>query len=58
MRMTLVQLLLLLSGDVELNPGPPKRGAPRGAPPPKKESIEETPPRIDDDLKLKVRNYM
>ena len=37
--MTVVQLLLLLSGDVELNPGPPKR-APVKAPPKK----EETPP--------------
>ena len=54
MRMTLVQLLLLLSGDVELNPGPPKRGAPRGAPEKKKE--EEAPPPPADDLKMKVRN--
>ena len=37
--MTVVQLLLLLSGDVELNPGPPKR-APVKAPPKK----DETPP--------------
>ena len=57
MKMTLVQLLLLLSGDVELNPGPPKRGAPRGAPP-KKESVEEAPPPPADDLKMKVRNYL
>jgi len=34
-------LLLLLSGDVELNPGPPKRipGAPSG--PPKQEKTKE-----------------
>ena len=38
--MTVVQLLLLLSGDVELNPGPPKRTAVKA--PPKK--VEETPP--------------
>ena len=53
MKMTLVQLLLLLSGDVELNPGPPKRGAPRGAP--EKKEKEEPPPPADD-LKMKVRN--
>ena len=47
--MVLVQLLLLLSGDVELNPGPPKRGVPAG--PPKKESKEEAA----DILGTKVR---
>ena len=44
--MTVVQLKLLLSGDVELNPGPPKRGAPKGAPPKEKEA----PPPQDNNL--------
>ena len=39
--MTLIQLKLLLSGDVELNPGPPKRGAPVKAAEPKKEESKE-----------------
>ena len=41
--MTVVQLLLLLSGDVELNPGPPKRTAVKA--PPKKE--EAPPPPVN-----------
>ena len=44
--MTVVQLKLLLSGDVELNPGPPKRGAPKGAPPKEKEA----PPPQDNNI--------
>ena len=48
-KMILVQLLLLLSGDVELNPGPPKRGVPAGAP--KKEEKTEAA----DVLSTKVR---
>ena len=36
-----MQLLLLLSGDVESNPGPPKRGAPAKAAEPKKEETKE-----------------
>ena len=51
-KMILVQLLLLLSGDVELNPGPPKRGAPRGEP--KKEEKKE-PEDAGATLVAKVR---
>ena len=32
MNLSWTLLLLLLCGDIESNPGPPKRGAPRGAP--------------------------
>ena len=49
--MILVQLLLLLSGDVELNPGPPKRGPPKGEP--KKEEKKEVDPGVE--LASKVR---
>ena len=39
-KMTVTQLLLVLSGDVELNPGPPKRApkAPEKKDPPKEEN--------------------
>ena len=49
--MILAQLLLLLSGDVELNPGPPKRGPPKGEP--KKEEKKEVDPGVE--LASKVR---
>ena len=52
--MILVQLLLLLSGDVELNPGPPKRGPPKGEP--KKEEKKEVDPGVE--LASKVRFFM
>ena len=44
--MTVVQLLLLLSGDVELNPGPPKRTAVK-APPKKTEEIPPPPVNLE-----------
>ena len=52
--MILAQLLLLLSGDVELNPGPPKRGPPKGEP--KKEEKKEVDPGVE--LASKVRFFM
>ena len=51
--MILVQLLLLLSGDVELNPGPPKRGPPKGEP--KKEEKKEVD--AGAELAAKVRFF-
>ena len=45
--MTVVQLLLLLSGDVELNPGPPKRMARAPVKVEKKEEDIPPTPQID-----------
>ena len=45
-------LLLLLSGDVELNPGPPKRGVPGGNAPKKEEVPKENQV---EKLETKVR---
>ena len=50
--MTVVQLLLLLSGDVELNPGPPKR-----APKAPEKAKTEVPPETNNvgALETKVK---
>ena len=42
--MTVIQLLLLLSGDVELNPGPPKRGSVTVA------KKEPDPPKVEEKI--------
>ena len=49
--MTVIQLKLLLSGDVELNPGPPKR-APKAP-----EKAKEPPPETNNvgALETKVK---
>ena len=54
--MTVVQLKLLLSGDVELNPGPPKRGAPKGAPP--KEAKDAPPPQDNNVGALETKVFL
>jgi hypothetical protein len=52
-KMCLVQLLLLLSGDVELNPGPPKR-----APAAKASAKEPTKEETMASLEIKVSRLL
>lgn len=54
--MTVVQLLLLLSGDVELNPGPPKRTTVK-APEAKKEATKSPEEQIGT-LETKVNEMV
>ena len=61
--MTVVQLLLLLSGDVELNPGPPKRNPRAPVKVEKKEEEIPPPPQVDyseqfDALETKVTDVV
>ena len=47
-------LLLLLCGDIESNPGPPKRGGPRGAPEKKEKEVVSNESQLEK-LESKVR---
>lgn len=52
--MTVNQLLLLLSGDVELNPGPPKRAPVKAEP----KKVEISPEQQIGTLETKVNDMV